>query len=446
MVFYRKIINELNDWKVRKDRKPLVLRGARQVGKTTAVQLFAKNFGTYIYLNLEKQADKSIFETNQPFSYLLDSIFFLKKKPLIENSTLLFIDEIQNSPEAVSLLRYFYEEAPYLHVIAAGSLLETLVNRTISFPVGRVEYLAIRPCSFVEFLGAIGENTFQDALEQWPFPDYAHQSLAALFNRYALIGGMPAVVDNYAQNNNLIALQRVYQSLLAGYIDDVEKYATRSSSLQYIRHILRTGFKYGGQRIKFERFGESEYRSREMGEGFRTLEKTMLLELVYPTTAARLPIIADYKKSPKLMWLDSGLLNFAAGLQTEVFGATNLTDAWRGIVAEHITGQELLALDNSVLAKRFFWVREAKNSNAEVDFILPCKEYMIPIEVKSDAGTTLKSLHLFMDLAPHSIAVRIWGQPFQENVLKTPKGKEFTLLSIPFYLLSEIEKILSKYI
>lgn len=445
-MFYRNIISELNEWSERKNRKPLVLRGARQVGKTTAVHFFAQKFGSYIHLNLEKPADRTIFETSQPFSYILDSIFFLKKKPRIENNTLIFIDEIQYCPEAVALLRYFYEEAPQLHVIAAGSLLESLIDRNISFPVGRVEYLAVRPCSFTEFLGALDEKTFQEALKQWPFPLYAHQPLASLFNRYAFIGGMPAAVADYAQNNNLDGLQKIYQSLLAGYIDDVEKYANRNSTIQYIRHILRTGFKYGGQRIKFERFGESEYRSREMGEAFRTLEKTMLLELVYPATGARLPVLPDYKKSPKLMWLDSGLLNFAAGIQTEVFGATNLTDAWRGIVAEHITGQELLALNSSVLAHRFFWVRQAKNSNAEVDFLLPFKEYLIPVEVKSDAGTTLKSLHQYMDLAPHTMAVRFWGHPFQENQIKTLKGKEFTLLSIPFYLISEVDTILSKYI
>jgi predicted AAA+ superfamily ATPase len=210
------------------------------------------------------------------------------------------------------------------------------------------------------------------------------------------------VLLQYFQILWLVLLQ--FKSVLPCF---TEKYATRSSTLQYIRHILRTGFKYGGQRIKFERFGESEYRSREMGEAFRTLEKTMLLELVYPTTATRLPLMPDYKKSPKLMWLDTGLLNFAAGIHTEDFGASTLTDAWRGIVAEHIAGQELLAQNISVLAQRFFWVREAKNSNAEIDFVLPFNAYLIPVEVKSDAGTTLKSLHQFIDIAPHAIAVRI---------------------------------------
>ncbi len=444
-MFNRKIYSDLDDWGKSKTRKPLVLRGARQVGKTTAVEQFAQKFSSYVYLNLDKAEDRQLFEVPKPFSYILESIFFLKKKRRIDNDTLIFIDEIQNCPAAVSLLRYFYEEAPQLHVIAAGSLLESLIDRHISFPVGRVEYMAVRPCSFFECLGAVGETDLQEALLQWPFPEYAHPQLMNLFNRFAMVGGMPGVLSEYARNG-LNSINKVYRSLLAGFTDDVEKYAPRSGAVHQIRHILLTGFKYGAQRIKFERFGASDYRSREMGEAFRTLEKAMLLELVYPTSSTRIPVLPDYKKSPKLMWLDTGLLNFAAGIQTEVFGASTLSDAWRGQVAEHIVGQELIAGITDVLVQRNFWIREAKNSNSEVDYVIPFKQYLIPVEVKSGAGTTLKSLHLFMEQATHNVAVRIWGQPFSVSTIQTGTGKSFTLLNVPFYLTGQLEDILRKYL
>ena len=441
-MFYRNISLILEEWRKRPDRKPLVLRGARQTGKTTLVNMFSKEFKSYVYLNLERQEDRTIFENDYPFRQVLESIFFLKKINRVKGSTLIFVDEIQNSPKAVMLLRYFYEEASDIHVIAAGSLLETLIDRHLSFPVGRVEYLAVRPCSFDEFLGATGEKLSQEAINQWPFPSYAHTHLSSLFNRYALIGGMPGVLENYAQNLDLLALNRIYQSLLTTYLDDVEKYASRNSAVQHIRHILRAGFKYGGQRIKFERFGESDYRSREMGEAFRILEKTMLAELVYPTGSVELPWLPNYKKSPRLHWLDTGLLNYSAGIQTEVFGVKELSSAWRGIVAEHVTGQELMANNHDVLYQRTFWLRESKNSNAEIDYLIPFEGLLIPVEVKSTAGTTLKSLQIFMDQAPHHLAVRVWSQPYRTDRLVTPKGKYFTLVSIPFYLIAVLTKIL----
>lgn len=444
-MFYRKIIDKLEEWSVRDNRKPLVLRGARQVGKTTLVNFFAKKYACYIYLNLEKAEEKAVFESSASFSEKLDAIFFLNGKKKGEKNTLIFIDEIQNSPQAVALLRYFYEEAPEIHVIAAGSLLESLIDRHISFPVGRVEYLAVRPCSFNEFLIATGEQASLDVLSKWPIPQFAHEKLQSLFNRYTLIGGMPAIVANYANNKDLISLDSEYQSLIAGYIDDVEKYAVKNSSVQHIRHILRTGFRYGCQRIKFERFGESDYRSREISEAFRLLEKTMLIEMVYPTGSSSVPFLPDYKKSPRLHWLDTGLLNYAVGVQREVFGAKELSSVWRGLVAEHIVGQELIAEDYNVLTQRSFWVREAKNSNAEVDYLLSNAGRLIPVEVKSGVGSTLKSLHLFMDQAPHQLAVRVWNQPFSESEIQTAKGKIFKLLNVPYYLVSQITRIIEKY-
>jgi predicted AAA+ superfamily ATPase len=444
-MFYRNALADLRKWAAKETRKPLVLRGARQVGKTTLVDEFAKEFDVYLKLNLEKANDRAIFEQNLDTGDLLTAIYLLKNQPKSDGRTLIFIDEIQNSPKAVEQLRYFFEELPHIHVIAAGSLLESLINRKknrIEFPVGRVEYLPIRPCSFNEFLGAIGETQLQQAHAEAKIPEALHGKVMGLFNTYTLIGGMPEVVAEYSKKQDIVALQSIYESLLTGYRDDVEKYAEDNQTLQnLLRHILQSGWAFAAQRITFERFGNSNYRSREMGEAFRTLEKTMLMELVYPTTSAMIPIIGEKSRSPKLLWIDTGLVNYSVGLQKELFGVKDISDAWRGLVAEHIVGQELLAAEKRLSFKRSFWVRDAAGSSAEVDYVLQLSDKVIPIEVKSGNNSKLRSLHQFMQNAPHRTAVRFWTNPASVDTVSTPSGKEFMLYNLPFYYASKIAEL-----
>jgi predicted AAA+ superfamily ATPase len=445
-MFKRQLINDLVAWSKKSDRKPLVLRGARQVGKTTLVLDFAKKYKQFIHLNLENKQEKDLFETAESFESLVDSIFFISRKQKNISPTLLFIDEIQNSGEAIKSLRYFFEKCPEIHVIAAGSLLETTLNNEISFPVGRVEFLPVRPFSFCEYLVAIGESRLLNTMDEININDFYHGILSAHFQDYTVIGGMPEVVQKYVNTKDLVSLESIYQSLIAGYNDDVEKYATSSAGVNYIRHIIRTGMNYAGQRIKFEKFGESEYRSREMGESFRLLEKTMLIELVYPVSQAVFPLLPNLKKSPRLYWLDIGLVNYATGTQYEVFSAQDISAAWRGISAEIVVGQELLAYETSILGKRYFWTRESKNAVAEIDFLYAFKGKLIPIEVKSGEKGTLKSLHAYMDSAPHSVAIRIWNKKMISDEITLPSGKTYTLLSIPYYLISRLDGILGEYI
>jgi predicted AAA+ superfamily ATPase len=289
-MFKRGIIEELKKWKISENRKPLILRGARQTGKTTIVEQFAEEYSQYIYLNLERVADKELFVRYNSINEIVQAIFFQNNKKAEQMAdTLLFIDEIQQSPEAVALLRYFYEDYPDLHVIAAGSLLETLLGKSINFPVGRVEYRAVRPVSFAEFLSAMDE---EQALKQYhtvPVKEFAHEKLIKLFHTYTLIGGMPEIVANYVKNKDITALQNMYESLLLPYFDDVEKYAKNPGQIQILRHTIRSIFYEAGRRVKFQGFGASSYNSKEMGEVLRTLEKTMLMQLIFPTTQTEAP-------------------------------------------------------------------------------------------------------------------------------------------------------------
>ena len=443
-MFERNIIRELEQWAAKTNRKPLILRGSRQVGKTTLVDSFSQDFENYLYLNFEKNPSAiTLFEKEQEIGDLVAAIFLFCNKENKPGKTLLFIDEIQNSKMAITKLRYFYEaKSPDLYVIAAGSLLETMLNKQVSFPVGRVEYLAVRPCVFNEFLRAIGEVQLEKALLACKIPEALHTKTMNLFNTFTLIGGMPEVVADYAENKNYIGLNRIYESLLTSYRDDVEKYARNDTMSQTIRYILQSGWKFAAERITLGGFAGSSYKSREMSEGFRTLEKTFLLELCYPTTDTLAPISKDLKRSPKLLWLDCGLVNYAANVQKEVFGATDILDAWRGKIAEQIVAQELLALDSRVSNQRNFWVRNKKDSDAEVDFVWQYDSKIIPVEVKSGHNAKLKSLHLFMDETPHDIAIRVWSRPLSADEVVTQNGKKFKLINLPFYYVGRLEELL----
>lgn len=433
-MFDRIAIQYLRQWAEKEERKPLVLRGARQVGKTTLVRLFAREFDTFIYMNLEEKENAELFAANYSFEDLLAGIY-LKANVLQDSSkrTLIFIDEIQNEPKAVQILRYFYEKRPDIYVIAAGSLLESLMGRHISFPVGRVEYMALHPCTFVEFLRAMGQNLMADSIEKVSLPASLHLSAMEWYKKYMIVGGLPEAVANYAEYKDIVRLNGVFNSLLSGYRDDVEKYASKPKEQDAIRYILNYGWTAAGHRIQFAKFTGSTFKAAEAGNAFRTLEKTLLLELVYPQTTASFPILPDLKKSPKLLWLDTGLVNYVAGMQEELLFSKDTDELWNGDIAEHIVGQELLGSSVTFGEKRMFWVRDAKNSQAEVDFLIRYKSHLLPIEVKTGNNAKLRSLHLFMDESKEKVALRLWNGPMTSDVVTTQKGKVFTLFNIPLY-------------
>ena len=438
-------INYLNHWYLNDERKPLVLRGARQVGKTTLVQEFAKKYEVFLHLNLDKEDDLQLFENHHDVEALVMAIHRHCRKKVTNGKTLLFIDEIQNSSKAVAILRYLYEEKGDLHVIAAGSMLESLIDKNISFPVGRVEYLAIRPCSFIEFLDGIGENFDADLINNIE-AESVHSRIMNLFYEYVLVGGMPEVIKKYADKRDVLVLDRIYDSLLNSYMDDVQKYARNNNLEQIIRFIIEKSWSYAASRITFERFGNSNYKSREVGESFRTLERTMILEMVYPISEPHLPMITSVTRKPKLLMLDTGLVNYFAGVRELMYSTTDFTDAWRGLIAEHIVGQELLASRWEVSAHRYFWERAKNQSSAEIDYVIKYKGWIIPIEVKSGHNSKLKSLHIFMEHVQHNVAVRVWSQNFSIDNVKTQSGKDFRLFNIPFYYVGVLSKVLDRYL
>jgi len=446
-MFYRKIIDEFDQWLHNPERKPLVLRGARQVGKTTIVHEWSRRFKQYIHLNLELPEDRALFQEFKNMSVLMQQIFFSRNKSLaLKEDTLIFIDEIQELPVAMGLLRYFYELEPTVKVIAAGSMLESVFNNDIHFPVGRVEYKVLRPASFPEFLGALGEAQALEQLENMPCPNFAHERLLQLYREYAITGGMPEVVNKYARNRDLKTLRPVYDSLIASYLEDVEKYAQNDVRVLHLRHAIRASLQLAGQRIQFAGFGQSAYRSREMGEALRALEKVWLVQLIYPTSSATLPLIPDLRKSPRLQILDTGLLNYFVGLQKEMLLTQELSSVYRGIMMEHLSGQELLAHRYEAMSSLAFWSRDKNSSSAEVDFVELFDGMVIPIENKSGKTGTLRSLHQFMEIAPHRFAVRLYAGRLEITEARTPRGRSFRLLNLPYYLGTQLRNYLDWFV
>ena len=438
-MFQRLALKALRQWAEKEGRKPLVLRGARQVGKTTLVKIFAEEFDVFINLNLEEKVNADLFTMDVSFEDLLAGIYVKAGIKMENRRTLIFIDEIQNVPDAVKVLRYFYEKRPDLYVIAAGSLLESLVGNHISFPVGRIEYMALHPCTFTEFLGALGENILVEQIEQLEVPQSVHSYVMDLFKKYMIVGGLPEAVANYAKRKDWVSLNEIFNSLLSGYKDDIEKYAQRPKEQDILRYILNYGWGLAGQRFQFSKFCSSSYKSAEMGNAFRTLEKTLLLELVYPLISTSFPILPDLKRSPKLLWLDTGLVNYVAGMQESLLFTSDTDELWNGHIAEQVVGQELLGASFAFGGKRMFWVRDARNSQAEVDFVYKYKSHLIPVEVKTGDNSKLRSLHQYMDESQEDIALRLWNGPLTSDLIRLPSGKQYTLYNVPFYYAGQLE-------
>lgn len=444
-MIYRQLLQELQDWSEKGNRKPLVLRGARQVGKTTLVDEFSKRYEVYLKLNLEQRADAFIFSKSDNVHEIYQYIC-LQKKVLTDSTkrTLLFIDEIQNEPRAVGLLRYFYEEMPWLHIIAAGSRLQTLIKQRISFPVGRVEYLTLRPCSFLEYLDAMDEKELAKMVKDINVSPLYHEMLLKHFNRYTLVGGMPEALVGYAQHGDIVRLAPIYRSLLDGYNEDVEKYAKNDNQVKVIRHLLTHGWAEAGQTITFNRFGGSNYTSKEVHEAMEVMQKAFLLSLDYPVTTVKAPAIPAQTRQPKLIWVDSGIMNFSVDIQTEYLQNSSLLDVWKGHAAEQIVAQELrVVLDRNYRNEQYFWVRDKKGSTAEVDFVWQYQSAILPIEVKSGTNAHLRSLHSFMSSpdAP-DIAVRIWPGQFGIDNVVSPSGHPFRLINLPFYYVGVLDRVL----
>jgi predicted AAA+ superfamily ATPase len=451
----RDITQLFSEWKQRENRKPLLLRGARQVGKTYAVEQFAKdNFDHYLKVNLEEQPElKSLFRKNNTKT-ILDELSVLFKTSIEPGKTLFFIDEIQSCPEALVTLRYFYEQLPALHVIAAGSLLDhTLNEMKLSMPVGRIEFCHMHPLSFKEFLWAMEEIKLADYLEKYTLnqevSEPIHKKLLDLLRYYLFIGGMPEAVNVYAETRKLMDVERVHSSILTSLQYDFAKYGTRSQQ-QHLISVLKYIGQHPGSRIKYVNI-EKEVRAANLKEAIRKLEMSRVVHLAKHSGSQGVPLSKHVKEEVyKAIFLDVGLSNSLNKIQlTDPLKILTLNE---GAVAEQFAGQELLTLPPAYYEPAlFYWVREEKSAAAEVDFLFQHNNKVIPIEVKAGKTGTLKSLHVYLFEKKIKTGVRFntdtpsFGA-FRTKVRSGTKSGDlnYYLLSLPLYMINQMPRLLDE--
>ena len=443
----RYLYNQLKAWKNAPTRLPLILRGARQVGKTTLIDEFGKSYDQYLYFNLEKIEDAKLFASSIEMEKLVQLLFLSREFRHDQGlSTLIFIDEVQGNPHVIEMLRYFKEDYPHLHVIVTGSLLEFGLKKVRKVPVGRVEYMELHPLNFEEYLQGKENQAALDLINQVPFPNEFLPILYKLFHEFTLIGGMPGLVSAYLVESDISRIRNLYAAIIEAYKVDVEKYATNDLQKRIIRHIMDTAPYEIDNRINLNHFGGSSYKTREVKEAMDALFNARLMELIYPTTHTQPPIVSDFKKRPRLHFLDVGLINYQLGLHQELLTIHDLHNSSKGKFLQQIVNQEIKSQDWLPGMKRAFWVREERGTSSEVDIVFPWQNMLIPIEVKSGASGRLRSLHEFMDRCPHRYAVRMYSGELRIDELKTIKGKKYKLLNLPYFLGTSISQYLEWFI
>ena len=456
----RQQLQLLKEWLSKKNRKPLIIRGARQVGKSTLVELFAEDQQQVLLnINLERYPELApVFATKDP-QQVLQQIEFLPKVPKINNNSLLFLDEIQAIPEAIPTLRYFYEDKPDLPVISAGSLLEfALSDHSFSMPVGRVQYLHMGPMTFFEFLVAQGEDKLYQLLTEYQLgqeiSELAHQRLLKLLRSYYFIGGMPEAVAVFADTQSYREVSEVHQSIIETYREDFPKYSG-SRNLSRMVHVFNFVARNIGTKVKYSNISSHD-QSATIKKDLDLLCMARVISKVVHSHCSGIPPQADIEeKIYKLLFLDVGLMNSICGLNWQVLSQYDeLKLINEGAIAEQFIGQHLQTLLNNTSNRELnYWLREGRSSNAELDYVIALNGQIIPIEVKAGATGSLKSLHQFMGEKQSPVAVRFDASlPSIQDInakiqQKTgDKNVRYPLLSLPLYLVERLDSIVEEYL
>lgn len=418
-MYFKRIIDAyLEQWARRNDHKPMLLRGSRQVGKSTAVRHLGEMFDNFVEINFEKQPGyKMIFKENLVVTRIISELSAISGQPIVAGKTLLFLDEIQECQEAMMSLRFFREDMPDLHVVAAGSLLEFALSELPTFGVGRIHSMYMYPMTFDEYLEANGETLLLDykrkASPDRPLPEPIHNKLIGLIRSYFLVGGMPEAVRKWVDTHDYLQCQEVQDDIISGYEADFPKYSKKVDPV-LLRQTLRSAAVQVTKKFSYSQVGGG-YRTEEVKKALEMLILAGICTQVVRTDANGLPLGSEADLGyRKILILDSGLmlrlLNMSsvdvAKITSEILteDATDLVN--KGPMAEMVAGLEMLRYKTPNLRHDlYFWTRTAKNSQAEVDYV-EAKDGILPIEVKAGMKGGMKSLWIFMREKKLSFAVR----------------------------------------
>ena len=451
----RSATTSLQQWKDSPRRKPLVIRGARQVGKSYLVEELGRAcFDQLVTLNLERDPDLGeLFSSRDP-GRILQAIELQVGTRLVPGQTLLFLDEIQAAPEAFAALRYFYEERPDIHVIAAGSLLDFAFRQPgFSVPVGRIEYLHLGPMAFEEFLLALGKDQLVEYLADFRFgvqiPEAIHRLLMDHVRLFLVVGGMPAAVSAYAETATFESCEAEKQSILNTFVDDFGKYAGRVDPQRMRRVFTRLPLLVGGK-LKYVSVDPDD-QARSIARALSLLCEARVAYRVHHTSANGVPLGAEQKDSVfKVLFVDVGLMTSSCGLNLLDFQrADELALVNQGAVCEQFVGQHLLQQEQSFAPPElFYWVREKTRSSAEVDYVLSAGSTVLPVEVKAGKTGTLRSMQVFLQEKGLPLAVRVNSDLPScyeaQYALPHATDRTFRLLSIPFYLIGQLRRLIGE--
>jgi len=449
----RRALSALNHWRTKKRRKPLIMRGARQVGKTTLVRLLAQRFfDHFVEINFERDpALAELFHSNHPTT-ILSLLEVQVGRAIIPGQTLLFLDEIQATPEVLGTLRYFQEELPALHIIAAGSLLELALERpTFSVPVGRIEYFYLGPMTFDEFLQALDQNSLVQFMDSYqlgdPLPAVIHTRLSTYLKRYLVLGGMPESIAAYAESGSFLESESIKHAILDTFRDDFGKYGPRIDT-ERLRMVFARLPRLVGTRVKYTHI-DRDARSAEIAAALNRLAQAQLVYAVRRSAANGIPLGAEASpQNFKIIFLDVGLLTTAVGLNALDLEPTEDTlMIHRGMLAEQFVGQHLLYDRPSWEPLMLhYWSREKKGASSEVDYVLSHRGDVVPIEVKAGKTGRLKSLHVFLREKQLELGVRFNSEPpsLLAGTTSISRGPNvpFTLLSLPLYMIGQLRRFL----
>ena len=411
--FSRRIDSELEAWSKEENRSVLLLRGARQVGKSSAVRNLSKSFKYYVEINFDDADEqiKALFKPGVSPKEICMKLSALTLTPIIPNETLLFLDEIQACLPAISKLRYFYEQYPELHVIAAGSLLEFALKELPSFGVGRIRSMFMYPFSFEEFLIATGKEPWTQAIREAsplsPVFEGLHTQLINQLNIFQLIGGMPAVIKEFVKNQDIIRCQHVLNDILVAFHTDFAKYKKRMPAIRIIE-VFGSVAKQAEGKFFYER-AAVQSSNRQVKDAFDLL---VMAGLVYPvthTSANGIPLGAEINPKIQRMFLfDTGLFQRMLGLNiSDILLSNDFNTVNRGALAEIFVGLEIIKASSCYApANLYYWQREKSQSSAQIDFLIQQHDKIIPIEVKSGTQGAMQSLRLFMKEKNSSKGIR----------------------------------------
>lgn len=414
---HRKIDAQLLGWSKESKRKPLLVRGARQVGKSSAVRHLGSQFDYFVEINFNQRADvRLLFEKNMSPQEICENLSLLYNTPIIPGKTLLFFDEVQASIAAISSLRYFYEKYSELHLIAAGSLLEFALEKLPSFGVGRVRSMFVYPFSFEEFMIATGNKLLWEAIKkanaEKPLIEPIHNKALSLLKKSLILGGMPEVVSSFVEGKSMLDCMMVLDDLIISYRDDFSKYKKRVPSAR-ISEVFDSVVQNASKQFQYT--GAAEANLKQIKEALNLLIMAGIVIPVTHTSANGIPLGAEANpKKRKMLPLDTGLFQRLLGLNiSDIILSDDFEAINKGAIAEIFVGLEL---KKSVSCYRqnelYFWKREEKNSNAEVDYLIQQGEDIIPIEVKSGNKGSMRSMHLFIEEKKPQHAIRCSTENF----------------------------------